>query len=150
MADRQLAMGPYVVRLQPFWTAHELIETPPSFRLALTAEKWAAGIWIEIGGWAHGHASVLDSADSRPWRGAAAFTWQRSTSKEHESYAARWSDDLIAFHITLFSEDTTEDERESVRMLMSAMAGGAIVRRGRPPATHDPAPAPARPWWRFW
>ena len=162
-------MGPYVVFIQNFfWKAHQLVEEPPVFRLALgVSGNWAAGIWIELDGW-HRCAEFLESAASEEWRCPSGFSWDRSFCKitdpenpssiigERENYAARWSDDLIGFHIS-FYERTADAERDSVRMLMSAMTGAAIIRRGPPPgwnaapgAQRTPAPATSKPWWKIW
>lgn len=157
-------MGPYVVLVQNFfWKAHELVEEPPVFRLALAASNtWTAGIWIELGGWEHGRAEFLEGASSEEWRCPSGFTWQRSLSKvtnpddrasiiaDRENYAARWSADLIGFHISFF-ERTPDEERESIRMLMSAMSGAAIIRRGPPPDWNAVrTQAPNKPWWKIW
>src|SRR5262249_37921499 len=116
MADQDISLGPYVILVQDLWKSYEVIEEPPTFRLTLGAsEKWAAGIWIELGGWERFRAAFLEGPVSGEWE-FSGFTWQRSLSQirdpdearsiigERENYAARWSDDLVGFHLSFIEQ----------------------------------------------
>jgi hypothetical protein len=155
MTAEPVSLGPYVVMLSDVWKARELIEQPPTFRLSLGASpEWVAGIWIELDGWERCHAGYLEDARSSEWQCGMGFRWLHACSEvrdpddpraivaERENFAARWSDDLIGFHISFF-EQMTEDRRDAARALMSVTVGGAIVGRG------PPSP-PRRRRWKPW